>query len=376
MRAMSLVLMRCRASWASVSEPKATSAASPGADNAALSDALLPPLPTQQLKPSEDIEERFDVVVQDIEAADFFMGLVKDTPYNMVVHPGVTGKISLELRDVSIDDVMSLVREVYGIPFKKRGRLFQVMPGGLQSEVFQIDYLSMQRQGFSETKVSAGQVTNAGSTRSGESSDNENDTSDNNRNSSKGSVGTKIRTSSDANFWVELQRTLSVLVGSGEGRSIVVTPQAGIVVIRAYPEELDIAREYLRKAELIMRRQVVLETKILEVQLNDSFQSGVDWTAFTSPGSSVVNYGVGGGSVVNPQGIGGVFGMAFDTGDFVGLIELLETQGNVQVLSSPRISTVNNQKAVIKVGTDEFFVTEGFFECHNFIRYDNYQPRS
>jgi MSHA biogenesis protein MshL len=50
--------------------------------------------------------------------------------------------------------------------------------------------------------------------------------------------------------------------------------------------------------------------------------------------------------------------MNFDYENFTGVIELLETQGEVKVLSSPRISTVNNQKAVIKVGNDEYFVTE------------------
>jgi MSHA biogenesis protein MshL len=58
------------------------------------------------------------------------------------------------------------------------------------------------------------------------------------------------------------------------------------------------------------------------------------------------------------EAFGGVFTLALELGDFTSFIELLKTQGNVQILSSPRVSTMNNQKAVIKVGSDEFFVTE------------------
>jgi MSHA biogenesis protein MshL len=321
----------------------------------AVSQSLMPSLLPELMADSG--EERFDVFVSSVEARDFFMGLVKDTGYNMVVHPDVKGKISLELRDVSIAEVMEVVRDIYGYPYKQRDTLYQVWPGGLRSEVFQLDYLSLKRRGISEMQVSAGEVSNAGSSNTGDDS-NDSSTSRND-NDSRGVIGTKVSTHTEADFWSELQQTLHVLIGGGDGRSVVVTPQAGIVVIRAFPEEMDIARDYLRKAQLIMRRQVVLEAKILEVQLNDSYQTGIDWSAIATPGSdNSIVFGVGGSSPVSPNGAGGIFSLSVDLGDFSGVLQMLETQGSVQVLSSPRISTVNNQKAVIKVGQDEFFVTD------------------
>jgi MSHA biogenesis protein MshL len=136
----------------------------------------------------------------------------------------------------------------------------------------------------------------------------------------------------------------------------VVTPQAGVIVVRADAAELEVVRDYLRSTEMIMRRQVVLEAKILEVQLSDGYQSGINWTALSNLNGNALKFGIGGTSPV--AAAGGVFGISFDANDFTGVIQLLETQGNVQVLSSPRISTVNNQQAVIKVGSDEFFVTQ------------------
>lgn len=335
------------------------SAAEPPED---ISNELLPSLAGGSSAMSKE-DERFEVFVDGVDARDFFMGLVKGTAYNMVVHPSVTGKISLELRDVTIEQVMDVVREVYGYPYKKNGNLYRVLPGGLQTEVFQIDYLSLKRRGISETMVSAGQVTSAGTSNSGGSSSNNNSSnnSGNNNNGGGGStvtaVGTKIETETDADFWTELTETLTVLMGDGAGQKVVVTPQAGIVVVRAESADLEIVRDYLRRTELIMRRQVVLEAKILEVRLSDSYQSGIDWTAVGSPGSNNdIAFGISGSSPASTTG--GIFSLAFDTGDFAGVIQLLETQGNVQVLSSPRISTLNNQQAVIKVGSDEFFVTE------------------
>ncbi|WP_101758877.1 pilus (MSHA type) biogenesis protein MshL [Oceanicoccus sp. KOV_DT_Chl] len=327
-----------------------------------INDALMPALLPSVII-GEPAEEVFDIAVEGIDARDFFMGLVKGTGYNMVVHPNVEGKISLELQNVTVDQVMDVVKEVYGYPYKRRGNLFQILPGGLRSEIFQIDYLSLKRRGLSETQVTNGQVTSAGTSSNGSSNSNSNNSSSNqnrNNNGSKGtgSVGAQIQTETASDFWGELQATLDILIGSGDGRSVVVTPQAGIIVVRAMSEEIETARDFLRRAELIMRRQVVLEAKILEVQLSDSYQTGIDWTAVGDLNGNNFSFGLAGSSPVNPSGNGGVFSGVFQADDFTGMIEMLETQGSVQVLSSPRISTVNNQKAVIKVGQDEFFVTE------------------
>jgi MSHA biogenesis protein MshL len=98
----------------------------------------------------------------------------------------------------------------------------------------------------------------------------------------------------------------------------------------------------------------VLETKIIEVQLNKNFQAGISWSKLGGDlGGSLA-----GAALTGPTAVGGVFSSTINVGDFSGLIQLLETQGEVRVLSSPRISTLNNQKAVIKVGSDEFFVTD------------------
>lgn len=340
--------------------------------------SLLPPL--IESKQSAAYESRFDISIKEVAAQSLFLGLVKDTEYNLVVHPEVKGVISLDLQNVTVPEVLKVISEVYGYPVKRMGRMYQILPAGIRTEVFKINYLNVRRQGLSETRVSSGSVS---ATESNNSSSNSSGTNSVDDDQGRGSgsqgghlVGTHIITSGQSDFWGELKQNLALLIGSGNDRRVVVTPQSGMVIVRALPAEIKVVKEYLKAAELIMKRQVILEAKILEVTLNDDFQSGINWTAIGRPAAGKTIIGSQGGATVAnaggqdliaiPGATGirsantstGIFGLTLSLNDFTGIIDLLETQGTVQVLSSPRISTVNNQKAVIKVGTDEFFVTE------------------
>ncbi len=346
----------------------------------AVTQDLMPPVSTVFEDYNPD-DERFDISVQDLEAREFYQALVKDTPFNMVVHPGITGTVTLDLKSVNMTEVMELVREHYGYEYKKSGSLYQVVPGGLQTQIFKINYLNITRRGGSEIQVSAGQVTNSGpSSQGGDSVRGNNSSPDaGSQRGSSGIVGTRITTESDSDFWSDLQRTLSLIVSRGDGQSVVVAPESGIVVVRANPTELRTVEEFLLRTELTMQRQVVLEAKILEVVLNDGHSQGISWSALSEFNdergadgtvSKFLATNQSGSRVSNP-GLDGVFSAALRINDFDALIGLLSTQGTVQVLSSPRIATVNNQKAVIKVGSDEFFVTEIRVDENNNVNSSN-----
>jgi len=345
-------------------EPAApTSGQAPAPLPADVSAALLPPL-----SGGRDLDERFDVSARGVPAASFFESLVEGTRYNVVVHPDVDTSIDLRLGDVTVPEVMDIAGDLYGLDIRRSGRLFRVQTAQIQTRLFPIDYLHFKRKGGSETRVSSGQVTGARSGSSGSSNGDSTGSGD-----TRNLVGTTISTETASDFWQDIQSALSMIVGGGDGQQVIVNPGAGLVMVRAGTEDLRMVEEYLRRTELIMQRQVILEAKILEIALNEGYQQGINWSDIQSASSITASDGLPedftaqalAGQVIQTSDIGGLFSASVRAGDFTGLIELLGEQGNVQILSSPRISTVNNQKAVIKVGTDEFFVTDIDFDDNN-----------
>ncbi len=347
-----------------------------------VADALLPSLRLSVPSlPHIDDTQRFDIAVSNVPAEQFFLSLVEGTGYNMVVHPEVAGTITLNLKSATIPEVLEAARDVYGYEFVRTGYGFQVLPSRLEARVYQINYLNVSRRGTSSTFVSSGTLQE-GPSASGVEELEGGAARTRGRSGQRTVVGTQISTEQpQTSFWEELRTALEAIVGTGQGRSVVVSPQSGVVVVRAIPNELREVEAFLRATQLIAQRQVILEAKILEVELSESFQTGINWsgvfgdfTALQTGGGTTLNNQSGlsdiaGAPVALVPGetgisgqlasaFGGVFGLAVNANDFSAFIEFLETQGNVQVLSSPRISTMNNQKAVIKVGTDEFFVTD------------------
>jgi MSHA biogenesis protein MshL len=359
--------------------------------SAAVDQALLPP-PQMEMPVVRGVplDAKFDLSVQNAPAAQVFYSLVSGTRYSMLLHPGLSGSVSLNLKDVTIREALDAMHELYGYDYRMEGTRIFVQAAGLQSRIFQVNYLTGQRKGLSEVRVQSGAVSENVSPGGGAGAP----ATTGGATGSRSLESSHVRTEQLSDFWLDLRAALTTIVGAGEGRSVVVTPHSGVVVVRAFPAELRAVESYLSATRVSVERQVMLEAKIVEVTLSDSFQSGINWAAFSRDNLSVgqlsrgtaLNSGrisnfsatgassVSGGvpaSVLNPAQSafagedfvnhtlagGSVFGLALATRNFAALLNFLETQGNVQVLSSPRIATVNNQKAVLKVGTDEFFVT-------------------
>ncbi|WP_245792125.1 pilus (MSHA type) biogenesis protein MshL [Teredinibacter waterburyi] len=328
---------------------------------------------------------RFDISVNQVPARTFFLSLVADSGVNVVAHPEVDGVISLELNNVTVRETLDVTRDVYGYEYKFQSGIYTIYPRKIRTEIFPINYLDVKRVGVTDTGVSIGKISsssrdsgsgsNSGGGQQSDSSgsnllgymDNKGSNSNSGNQSggqsgSKITAGARVQTLSRTDFWGSLQETLMAIVGGdGDGRMVMTNPQAGMVVVKALPNEISAVRDFLTRSELSIKRQVILETKILEVTLSDGYQAGIDWGAIGgSLGATQTTTGFGDFADVIGQGQGVsevLFQSVFNVADITQLLNLLETQGHVQVLSSPRISTVNNQKAIIRVGSDEFFVT-------------------
>ncbi|WP_035382761.1 secretin N-terminal domain-containing protein [Ferriphaselus sp. R-1] len=360
----------------------ALAAPAPAAE--AINAALLPPLTTAA--PAKPREPRFSLELNETPAAQVFYAIAADSRYSMLVHPDVTGNISIRLKDVTVLEALDAIRDMYGYDYKLDGRRISIMPKELQTRMYKVNYLTGQRDGRSQLRVQPSSVSEATGTGAGGAATG----ATGGTGGAGGAMGagsresSRVSTTTATDLWAELRSALDVLVGKEGGRSVMLSPMTGIIVVRGSYEDQQAVTSYLKAAQLSIERQVILEAKIMEVQLNASFQSGVNWGVFKNGPNSHATAGLlspntgvapstaaGLGTILSTAGLaalpgsaiatggnpGSLIGLAFQTSNFAALLSFLETQGDVHVLSSPRIATLNNQKAILKVGTDEYFVT-------------------
>jgi MSHA biogenesis protein MshL len=380
-----LALLGGCASWRSASAPAASERArsdvvAPAA-RATLPATAAPAAPAAAAPASATraeaaTEPRFDLVVNGAQVRDVFLAMVADTRYSMLMHPDVAGTLSLTLRGVTVREALDLIRDVYGYDYRIEGRRITIHPATMQTRFFTLNYLNTTRKGRSDLRVASGSAR--ANPASGGATSGTPDTGA--ASSGPGAPdSSQVSSSSSADIWTETAEALRAIVGTTNGRSVVMSPQSGTIAVRAMPEELRQVEAFLRASRLALERQVMLEAKIVQVELREGFQSGIDWSVLRGrgalgqtsgfPNNPLITNGNGlptlpasvGSllidSVALPAAASGTLGLSLATNGFSAVLGFLETHGEVQILSSPRVATLNNQKAVLKVGTDEYFVT-------------------
>lgn len=366
------------------------------------------------------VEPRFDLAVDGAAARQVFLALVAGTRYSMVLPPELDGKLSLSLKSVTVREALDSIRDMYGYDYAFQGTRITVQPNTMQTRLYQVSYLATKRGGGSATRVSS---SNGGGAASGTGVA-----------SSGLNESTTVFTGQSTDFWFDVGQALAITLNCDyelqrgansqttaaspaavsmnqaltqrleklqcpEGRNFVVNQQSGVVMVRAMPNELREIGRLFKAMQANIERQVMIEAKILEVELSEGYQSGINWASFNKNGghrwsnnANTDNFAFPGGRPFNGSttditvsptdgttvtttdayaaaaltgttGIlktfsaAGALGLAFQATNFAAIINFLQTQGNVYVMSSPRIATLNNQKAVLKVGSDDYFVT-------------------
>lgn len=425
----------------------------------AVSSSLLPPLRSSMPRASsKQLEQRFDLVVSDAPVNQVLMGLVHGTPYSLMVKPksaipsspgavpgpmpaitGLTDKVTVNLKNVTVFEALDSIREIYGYDYTLEGNRIYVQQPELQTRLYQVNYIIGQRRGVSDLQVIGGASVGGSSSNSsttGSSGSAGGATSG--VSSSYASVqASALSTIAKSDMWGEVEDALRTTLGcqiprkqaerttqsgggggtssssssssnaagradvsfqgdtqSGErqrgvdgctdGRSMAISQMSGTILVRGMPNEHRMIEKMLRSMQLNVERQVIIEAKIIDVELNSGSQQGINWAAFqrnqhrfsvgadttkidgtTANTGGVVNAGTSLGELLGTGMLGASAGAALTSGlgvavqfrNFSALINFLHTQGHVHVLSSPRIATLNSQKAVLKVGSEEPFVT-------------------
>ena len=358
----------------------------------------VPPRPKPTAKP-----ETYSVVVNNVNVRELLFALARDAKVNVDIHPGISGAVTLNAIDQTLPQLLSRISKQVDIRYELDGPNLAVMPDSPYLRVYKIDYVSIDRTTTGQVSVSSeiiGQTTGGGGGSAGgagggaSSSGGQNTSSISVRNSASNKfwntlvdnikdilretdkvlpTGTGASTSPVAAAQGQQPGGAQSAGGAGapgvlaagpnptfrEAASVIPNAEASVLTIRATARQHEKIQEFLDQVLVSAKRQVLIEATIVEVNLNNTYQQGIDWAIFTG-GWQLFGGGLFRGATQAIAPIPAVGALtALPTGNtFVGQynsnslkfsLQLLETFGNVRVLSSPRISAISNQTAVLKV---------------------------
>src|SRR5687767_5268568 len=349
---------------------------------------LTPVLP--QPKPAAR-PETYSVVVNNVRAQELLFALARDARLNIDIHSDITGTVTLNAIDQTLPQLLQRIGRQIDMRWEIDGNNLVVMRDTPFLRLYKVDYVNLARDARSVANVST-QVS--GAAQPGAAT------------ASSGGLNntTAVINSVSANkFWDTLvgnvkeilQETDKVLPGlqaavplqsttapaqpaapqAGapatpqpvpaatfrEAASVIANPETGVLNIRATSRQHEKVQEFLDQVLTNAKRQVLIEATVAEVQLNNEYQRGIDWQRLRTNAASVgvPSFGTGNSGVEFGQSSSGtpagintnafVFGGAITSLNFNFALKLLESFGDVRVLSSPKISVLNNQTAVLKV---------------------------
>lgn len=312
----------------------------------------IPPPP----QPSAPVET-FTVVVTDVPVREVLFALARDARINLDIHGDISGNVTMNAIDQTLPQILDrLVRQV-NLRFELENGSLAVMPDAPFWRAYRIDYVNMARGSEGEASV-ATQVSSTGGSVDGEQSEG-GDSSD------LGNVSrTTVRSQSDNGFWAMIGANIRQLVtgritaaeGATEGDDpVVANPIAGVVNVRATQKQHAEVQAFIDQVLANAKRQVLIEVTVVEVELSDEYQAGVDWTRLSAAGGagadgiSVFSDMIGNNLALSP-----VVELTYNNFDpdgsgFSAALKMLQQFGDTKVLSSPRIMALNNQTALLKV---------------------------
>jgi len=336
----------------------------------------IPAMPTQMAAPKTvpGKGKLVSITVTDsVPLRDVLIQLARDAGADLELDPHVEGGVIFAAHNQPFDEVLKRICALAGLRYKIDGSFVHIEPDSPYQETYQLDYLSLARKSTSEVAIATNvfdtDVTNGGAI-----------------NGASGSVGTathnvsdnnstaRISAASEADFWSEVQKSLTqILASSGHetknssgGGTFSIDRQTGMVTVFGNSRQQVAVDDYVRKLKRKAYAQVLIDARVIEVELDDSFKSGIDWrTLFGGAFNAAARFGpqaVGAPFTTATTATNGVFTGSVDMHDFSGIISLVRSFGTTRVLSAPRVTVLNNQTAVLKVATNQvYFVTQAQF---------------
>jgi general secretion pathway protein D len=302
---------------------------------------LPPPRPAPRL-------ETYTVVVNDVPVRDLLFALARDARVNVDLHPGLTGNVTLNAINQTLPQILERLGEQIDLRYIIEGNRVTVSPDAPYLHTYRVNYVNMARDTETTIQVASQVASAVGGAESGGTTGGANST-------------TRITNRSLNHFWETLaQNVLNILGEKTEGggkipssTSVIVNPETGMLTVRATARQHRAVSDYVARVQESAQRQVLIEATVVEVELSDRYQAGVDWSNLAK-GSGLAL------SQSSPTFDGSPFFLLRYLGpgsDIYATVRLLSEYGNTRVLSSPKLMVLNNQSSVLKVVRNVVYFT-------------------
>ncbi len=291
-------------------------------------------------------EQLYTLSFREADIHEILTVLARESKLNMVVDSDVRGKVTVDLKEVTLIRALDSLLAPLGLQYKRDANVIRVSPVRMQTRIFPLNYLTTKRVGSGATAGTTG--------RSGLGEE-----------TAVMGSSIKVETSDTADLWKEIEEGLKSL-SSQKGR-LVINKISGSILATDFPQELARIAEFLETIEGSAQRQVMIETRIIEVTLSDEYQMGLNWSAVTIGGFPILS------QTISPASK--IFQMGISDHHFSALLDAISKQGKIDILSSPKISTLNNQPAIIKVATEDVYWERETQTSGDTGRYTSSTPR-
>lgn len=293
----------------------------------------LPGLIVTEVEGKREPERLYTFSLRGADIREVLMALGKQTSFNIVVDPKVKGAVTVDLKNVTLTEALDTLTGLVDATYSVKQNMIRVSEPVAETRIFSLQYVNLKRTGTSSTSAQIG-AGGAGARPTGE---------------------TRVTTTAETDLWKELEAGVAKLL-SPAGK-LLVDKQSGNIVVTDLPRILDRIANFLEQIEGSVQRQVLIEARIIEVSLSGDYRFGLDWGAIAKAGA------LKGATAISPKRIlgqklapsEGTFQVGVTSTDFSALLTVLNRQGEVNVLSSPKLATLNNQTAVIRSATDDVF---------------------
>lgn len=294
-------------------------------------------------------QERYTVVVNEVPVKELLFALARDAQVNVDIHPEIDGVVTINAVEQTLPQILKRISKQIDMRYEYDGDNLLISRDTPFLRTYTIDYVNLSREMVSTSSITTQISSTSGGDASGASGGGNTSTTD-------------VSTESNHRFWQRLVTNISAILGEesgGAGGEIPITdtvipnPESGVITVRATEKQHEQVQQFIDRVLVSAKRQVMIQATIVEVELNERYQAGIDWSALSTGAFSVASATAGGVPTFTTAALSSFIIQTDDSDgrpdNITATVSLLDEFGDANILSSPQVMALNNQTALLKV---------------------------